>query len=256
MKPIPYGKQHITVEDLERVTAVLQSDFLTQGPCIAEFEEAFAEYIGCKYAVAVANGTAALHLAIMALDVKEGDKVITTPITFAASANCIRYCGGEVVFADINPDTYLLDIHSVRQLLEAKPKGTYKGIIPVDFGGYAVDLEAYRKLADEFGCWILEDACHAPGGFFTDTKGEKQFCGNGNFADLAIFSFHPVKHIATGEGGMITTSNKECYDKSIVLREHGKADHRFNVHTEFGYNWRISEFNSLLGLMTSIFEWP
>ena len=269
MKPIPYGKQHITVEDLERVTAVLQSDFLTQGPCIAEFEEAFAEYIGCKYAVAVANGTAALHLAIMALDIKEGDKVITTPITFAASANCIRYCGGEVVFADINPDTYLLDIHSVRQLLEAKPKGTYKGIRPVDFGGYAVDLEAYRKLADEFGCWILEDACHAPGGFFTDTKGEKQFCGNGNFADLAIFSFHPVKHIACGEGGMISTNNQQFYKELLKLRTHGitRNEDLFTNSLEFaagtpniqgypswymemqtlGYNYRLTDFQAALG---------
>lgn len=220
-KIIPYGRQNITEEDIQAVVEALQSDYLTQGPRIGAFEEAFADYIGGKYAVAVSNGTAALHLCAMALGVKEGDKVITTPITFAASANCIRYCGGEVVFADIEPDTYLLDIKQVRKLLEASPKGTYKGIIPVDFAGRAVDLEAYRKLADEFGLWIIEDSCHSPGGFFYDSKGIKQQCGNGNFADLAIFSFHPVKHIAAGEGGMITTNDEALYKKLIKLRTHG-----------------------------------
>ena len=219
--PIPYGKQNITEEDIQAVVETLKSDYLTQGPKILEFEQAFAKYIGCKYAVAVANGTAALHLNALALGVKPGDKVITTPITFAASANCVRYCGGEVVFADIDSETYLLDIQAVRKLLEASPKGTYKGIIPVDFAGRAVDLEAFRALADEFGCWIIEDACHSPGGYFVDTKGNKQYCGNGNFADLAIFSFHPVKHIAAGEGGMITTNNEELYQKLLTLRTHG-----------------------------------
>lgn len=269
MKPIPYGKQHITEEDLQRVSAVLQSDFLTQGPCIAEFEEAFASYIGCRYAVALANGTAALHLAAMALGVKEGDKVITTPITFAASANCVRYCGGEVVFADIDPKTYLLDIDAVRKLLAASPKGTYKGIIPVDFGGRAVDLEAFRKLADEYGCWILEDACHAPGGYFTDSNGTQQFCGSGNFAELAIFSFHPVKHIACGEGGMITTNNQQLYQELLKLRTHGITRNEslytntpaFACGTEdaktypgwymemqtLGYNYRLTDFQAALG---------
>jgi dTDP-4-amino-4,6-dideoxygalactose transaminase len=221
MKPIPYGKQHITEADIQAVIETLQSDYLTQGPKIKEFEEVFAQYIGAKYAVAVANGTAALHLCTLALDVKPGDKVITTPITFAASANCIRYCGGEVVFADIDPETYLLDINEVRKLLQNAPKGTYKGIIPVDFAGRAVDLEGFRKLADEYGCWVVEDACHAPGGFFIDSNGQQQNCGNGNFADLAIFSFHPVKHIACGEGGMITTNSEELYKKLMMLRTHG-----------------------------------
>jgi UDP-4-amino-4,6-dideoxy-N-acetyl-beta-L-altrosamine transaminase len=221
MKPIPYGKQDITEEDILSVIEVLISDYLTQGPEIAKFEKAFASYLGAKYAVAVANGTAALHLCAMALGVQPGDKVITSPITFAASANCVRYCGGEVVFADINPETYLLDIENVRALLAAAPKGTYKGIIPVDFAGRAVDLEAFKTLADEFGCWMIEDACHAPGGFFTNSEGVSQPCGNGRYADLAIFSFHPVKHIAAGEGGMITTNSKELYEKLLTLRTHG-----------------------------------
>jgi dTDP-4-amino-4,6-dideoxygalactose transaminase len=151
MKRIPYGRQHITDEDITAVVDVLKSDFLTQGPKVKEFEDAFASYIGAKYAVAVSNGTAALHLCALALGVKEGDKVITTPITFVATANCVRYAGGEVGFADIDSETYLLDIKKVRELLIAVPKGTYKGIIPVDFAGRPLNLEEYRKLADELG---------------------------------------------------------------------------------------------------------
>jgi dTDP-4-amino-4,6-dideoxygalactose transaminase len=221
MTIIPYGRQNITEEDIQAVIETLKSDYLTQGPKIAEFEQAFASYIGSKYAVALSNGTAALHLCAMALDVQPEHKVITTPITFAASANCVRYCGGEVVFADIDPKTYLLDINKVRALLEASPMGTYQGIIPVDFAGKAVDLEAFRKLADEYDLWIIEDSCHSPGGYFIDSQGKQQNCGNGKFADLAIFSFHPVKHIASGEGGMITTNDENLYKKLLMLRTHG-----------------------------------
>ena len=135
MKSIPYGKHHVTEKDIHAVVDVLKSDFLTQGPKIKAFEKAFAKYVDARYAVSVSNGTAALHLCALALGLKYGQKVITTPITFAASANCIRYCGGEVVFADIDPKTYLLDINSVRSLLESSPRGTYAGIIPVDFSG-------------------------------------------------------------------------------------------------------------------------
>lgn len=254
---IPYGRQHITQEDIDAVAQTLQSDFLTQGPKIAEFEKAFAEYTGAAYAVAVANGTAALHLCALVLDVQPGQKVITSPITFAASANCIKYCGGEVNFADIDPDTALLDIEKVRTLLQSAPHGTYKGIVPVDFAGKAVNLEAFRKLADEFGLWIIEDACHAPGGFFTDSKGQQQLCGNGNFADLAIFSFHPVKHIACGEGGMITTNNKELYNKLLLYRTHGitkdaalmEENHGgwYYEMQELGYNYRLTDFQAALG---------
>lgn len=267
---IPYGKQNITKEDIEVVIAALQSDYLTQGPRIKEFEEHFANYVGSKYAVAVSNGTAALHLCTLALGVQEGDKVITTPITFAASANCVRYCGGEVVFSDINPDTYLLDIDKVKILLKNAPKGTYKGLIPVDFAGRAVDLEAFRKLADEYNLWIIEDACHAPGGYFDDSKSNIQKCGNGNFADLAIFSFHPVKHIACGEGGMITTNDESLYKKLLALRTHGitKNESEYTNSIEFacgqeseneqypgwymemqtlGFNYRITDFQAALG---------
>ncbi len=266
MKAIPYGRQNITEEDIKVVIETLKSDYLTQGPKIAKFEEDFAKYIGSEYAVALANGTAALHLCAMALGVKDGDKVITTPITFAASANCIRYCGGEVVFSDIDPETYLLDINKVRSLLESAPKGTYKGIIPVDFAGRANDLEAFRTLADEFDLWIIEDACHSPGGSFKDSDNESQNCGNGSYADLAIFSFHPVKHIASGEGGMITTNDKDLYEKLLQLRTHGIVKNN-DLYTNsigfaggkdaypgwymemqnLGYNYRITDFQAALG---------
>ncbi len=205
---IPYGKQEITQDDINEVIKCLTSDYLTQGPKVLEFEKAFAKYIGSKYAVAVSNGTAALHLCALALNVKKGANVITTPITFAATANCIKYCEGNIYFCDINPDTFLIDTNKLIELIRSKPKGFFNGIIPVDFAGLAVNLEEIKKIAQENNLWIIEDACHAPGGFFIDSKGEKQLCGNSNFAELAIFSFHPVKHIATGEGGMITTNNK------------------------------------------------
>jgi hypothetical protein len=245
MKPIPYGRQHITQEDLKAVTDVLQSDFLTQGPAIAEFEKNFASYVGADYAVAVSNGTAALHLAALSVDIQPGDRVITTPNTFAASANCVRYAGGEVVFADINPKNYCLDVANVRELLEAAPKGTYKGIIPVDFAGYAINMEPFRQLADEYGLWIIEDACHAPGGYFHDSNGNKQWCGNGKFADLAVFSFHPVKHIACGEGGMITTNNEELYQTLLTLRTHGivKNDTSFQNSKEVAYGNQLETLN-------------
>ncbi|MFH2143391.1 MAG: UDP-4-amino-4,6-dideoxy-N-acetyl-beta-L-altrosamine transaminase [Bacteroidota bacterium] len=258
MKPIPYGRQNITQEDIDAVVKVLKSDYLTQGPKIAEFEKAFAEYIGCKYSVAVANGTAALHLSALALNIKPGDKVITTPITFAASANCVLYCGGEIDFVDIDSKTYLIDLDKLEKKLKNAPKGTYKGVIPVDFAGYPVNLEKLKRIAEKYNLWILEDACHAPGVFFVDSKGKKQFCGNGNFAELAIFSFHPVKHIACGEGGMITTNNKTLYEKLLLLRTHGitkdpdllRENHGgwYYEMQELGYNYRLTDFQAALGI--------
>jgi UDP-4-amino-4,6-dideoxy-N-acetyl-beta-L-altrosamine transaminase len=255
---IPYGKHDISEEDIQAVVEVMRGDFLTQGPKVREFEEAFAKYIGCRYAVTVSNGTAALHISTLALGVKKGDKVITTPITFAASANSVRYCDGDVIFADIDPNTYLLDINSVKNLLESSPKGTYTGIIPVDFAGRAVQMEEFRKLADEYGLWIIEDACHAPGGYFIDSEHRKQNCGNGNFSDLAIFSFHPVKHIATGEGGMVTTNDEMLYNKLMMLRTHGITrdpllmnEHHGGWYMEMqmlGYNYRLTDFQAALGL--------
>jgi UDP-4-amino-4,6-dideoxy-N-acetyl-beta-L-altrosamine transaminase len=257
MKKIPYGRQNITKEDIDAVVEVLKSDFLTQGPNIKMFEEAFAQYIGSKYAVAVSNGTAALHLNAMALNVKPGDKVITTPITFVASANCIKYCGGDIVFGDIDPETYLLDIESVRSILESDTKRLIKGIIPVNFAGRCVNLEAFRKLADEYGCWIIEDACHSPGGYFVNSKGERVNSGSGQYAELSIFSFHPVKHIASGEGGMITTNDELLYRRLLNLRSHGiQQDPSLRIYDdslwyyemqELGYNYRLTDFQAALG---------
>lgn len=257
-RPVPYGRQHISQEDIDTVVETLQSDFLTQGPKVAEFENAFASYVGARYAVAVSNGTAALHLCAMALEVDKNSRVITTPITFVASANCVRYCGGTVEFADIDPATALIDINKVQAMLESKPKGYYNGIIPVDFAGNPVNLEKLRKLADEHGLWIIEDACHAPGGYFTDSKDTKQRCGNGHYADLAIFSFHPVKHIATGEGGMITTNSEALYKKLLLYRTHGitrdpemlEENHGgwYMEMQELGYNYRIPDMLCALGV--------
>lgn len=221
MKSIPYGKQHITEEDIFSVATVLRSDFLTQGPAIAEFEKNFSRYVGSDFAVAVSSGTAALHLSVLALGFPSGKKVITTPITFAASANCVLYCGGEVAFCDIDPTTYLLDLDKLSDLLSASPLGTYSGIIAVDFAGNPVNLEKLKRIATEYGLWIIEDACHAPGGYFVSALGSQERCGNSKYADTAIFSFHPVKHIAAGEGGMITTNDKKLYDRLIELRSHG-----------------------------------
>ena len=258
MNPIPYGRQTITQEDIDAVVGTLRSEFLTQGPKVAEFETAFAAYVGASYAVAVSNGTAALHLCAMALNVKPGDNVITTPITFAASANCIRYCGGNVHFVDINTETYLMDELKLQELIDSKPAGFFSGIIPVDFAGMANNMERLKNIAKKNGLWIIEDACHAPGGFFIDSSGKKQNCGNGVFADLAIFSFHPVKHIATGEGGMITTNNKALYDKLLLLRTHGITKHPdllrenhggwYYEMQELGYNYRIPDMLCALGI--------
>ena len=267
---IPYGKQFISDDDIEAVKEALKGDYLTQGPRILEFEKKFSNYIGSKYSIAVSNGTAALHLCALALGVKNGDKVITTPLTFAASANCIRYCDGEVVFSDIDPESYLIDLVKVEKLLVEHPKGTFKGIIPVDFAGRAVNLEKLRDLANKHNLWILEDACHAPGAYFIDSKGVKQNSGNGTYSDLSIFSFHPVKHIATGEGGMITTNNENLYNKLLSLRTHGitKDAINFNNNVDFangiigketypgwymemqnlGFNYRFTDFQAALGI--------
>ncbi|MEG1574497.1 MAG: DegT/DnrJ/EryC1/StrS family aminotransferase [Bacteroidales bacterium] len=227
-KPIPYGHQNITEEDIKAVVETLKSDYLTQGPKITEFEKAFAKYVGAEYAVAVCNATAALHIAAMAAGV------------------------------NIDKDTYLMDINKLRTLLQSSPKGTYKGVIPVDFAGYPHKMEEFKALADEYGMWIIEDACHAPGGWFSDSKNEKQLCGNGKNAQMTIFSFHPVKHIATGEGGMVTTNDKDLYNKLCLYRSHGitkdsskleKNDGAWYYEMqELGYNYRITDFQAALGI--------
>jgi len=256
--PIPYGRQSITDDDIKTVVETLRSDFLTQGPKVAEFERAFCDYTGARHAIAVANGTAALHLSALALGVDSTSRVITTPITFAASANCVRYCGGNVTFADIDPDTLLLKLESLEQLLQTAPPGHFRGIIPVDFAGKPLPMDAFRTLADRHGLWIIEDACHALGSHFTDSRGETQRCGNGRFADLTVYSFHPVKHITTGEGGMITTNCRDLYEKLLRLRTHGITKEPALLHQnpggwyyelqDLGFNYRMSDLQAALGI--------
>lgn len=207
---IPYGRQSIDDADIEAVVKVLKSDYLTTGPAVAAFEKKVADYVGAKYAVAVSNGTAALHVACLAAGIGEGDEVITTPITFAASANCVLYCGGMPVFADIDPDTYNISPAE----LERKITSRTKAIIPVHYTGQPCDMDAILEIARKHDLLVIEDGAHALGASY---KGKKI----GSIADMTCFSFHPVKPVTTGEGGMIVTDNEELYRKLVLYRSHG-----------------------------------
>lgn len=254
--PISYGHQLITDEDIRAVIETLKSDYLTQGPRIPEFEQKFAKHLGVKHACMVSNGTAALHLCAMALGIQPGDKVITTPITFVASANGFRYVGAEIVFCDIDNKTFLMDLDKLEDILKASPRNTYKAVVPVDFAGYPINEERLHNLALKYGFRVVVDACHAPGGSWTDSKGEKQMIGNCKYADLSVFSFHPVKHIAAGEGGCITTNDDELYKKVALYRTHGITKDPdlltqndggwYYEMQELGYNYRITEFQAAL----------
>lgn len=244
---IPYGKQTIDEDDIQAVCEVLRSDFLTTGPKIAEFEKTVAEYTGAKYAIAVSSGTAALHAACLAAGIGKGDEVITTPITFAASANCVLYCGGTPVFADINPKTYNIDPEDIRRKITPKTKA----IIPVHFTGQPCDLDAIHTIATEYGLIVIEDAAHALG---AEYKGKKI----GGLSDMTVFSFHPVKHITTGEGGTVTTNDEQLFERLKLFRTHGitrdkslminKEDGWFYEQLELGYNYRITDFQCALGI--------
>ena len=213
---IPYGRQQITEEDIQAVVEVLRSDWLTQGPMIPRFEQAVAEYCGAKYAVAVANGTAALHLAALAAGFRQGDEVITSPITFVASANCIVYAGATPVFADIDPKTYCIDPQQIKNRITPATKG----LIPVHFAGQPCDMAEISTLARARNLTVIEDAAHAIGASYKH-EGETYKVGGCAHSDMTIFSFHPVKHITTGEGGIITTNSRELYEKLNLLRTHG-----------------------------------
>lgn len=258
MRPIPYGRQNITDADIAAVTETLRSDYLTQGPKIAEFERKFADYVGARHGVAVNNATSGLHIAAKALGVGPGTRVIVTPMTFAASANCIRYCGGDVTFCDIDPDTYLMDARKLEKILDENPRGTFAGIVIVDFAGYPHNLEEFRRIADRHGLWIIEDACHAPGAWWTDSQGNRQLTGNCRFAGCTVFSFHPVKHIATGEGGMVTTNSDTLLKSLQLYRTHGitrdpalleKNDGGWYYEMqELGFNYRLTDMQAALGI--------
>jgi len=253
---IPYGKQAINQDDIDAVVAVLNAKNITQGPQIGLFEAAFSTYVGAKYAVAVSSGTAALHLACLAMGTNANSTVISTPISFLASANCVLYCAGNIEFIDVDANV-LLDIDRLETMLAAAKENTYQGIIPVQFAGACVDLQRLRKICDAHGMWIIEDACHSLGGYFLDADGNQQKSGNGQFADISVFSFHPVKHITTGEGGMLTTNNEQLYQKLIALRSHGikqtavkstqQAGWLYEMH-DLGYNYRITDIQCALGI--------
>ena len=255
---VPYGKQSITQDDINAVIEVLKSDFLTQGPAVSKFEEEFAKVVGAKFAVASSNATTALHTGFKVLNKDLNKKVIVTPNTFAASSNCVLYEKGQVEFVDIDPKTFNIDLNQVEKLVSKNPN-SYQGIIPVDFGGLPVDTEKLRDIANKYNLWIMEDACHAIGGGFYNSKKEFIKCGSGIYSDLTVFSFHPVKHIATGEGGMVTTNDEKMFRHLLKLRSHGiERDEKllkepshggwYHEMQELGFNYRMSDINAALGL--------
>lgn len=242
---IPYGRQCIDEEDIQAVVEVLRSPFLTTGPKIAEFEKTVADYVGAKYAVAFSNGTAALHGACYAAGIDEGDEVITSPITFAASANCVRYMNGTVVFADIDEKTYNIDVNEIEKKISPKTKA----IIPVDFTGQPADMDPIMELAKKHHLIVIEDGAHSLGAMY---KGRKV----GTLADMTMFSFHPVKPVTTAEGGVIVTDNEEYYKKMLKFRNHGieqteyakeQGDWYYEM-TDLGYNYRMTDLQAALGI--------
>ncbi|MCK0470519.1 UDP-4-amino-4,6-dideoxy-N-acetyl-beta-L-altrosamine transaminase [Halalkalibacter sp. APA_J-10(15)] len=244
---LPYGRQWIDDDDAQAVLQVLKSDYLTTGPTIAQFEQEIATYVGAKYAVAFSSGTAALHGACFAAGIEEGDEVITSPMTFVATANCILYQKGKPIFSDIDSQTYNIATKNIQSLITKKTKA----IIPVDFTGQPAELEDIQKLAKQHNLTVIEDAAHALGATY---KGKKV----GSISDMTMFSFHPVKHITSGEGGVITTNNKEYYEKLVQFRSHGitREKNKLNQYEGpwyyemhfLGFNYRMTDLQAALGL--------
>lgn len=244
---LAYGKQKIDEDDINSVVKVLKGDYLTTGPIVSEFENSVAKYVGTKYAVAVSNGTAALHMACYAAGISEGDEVLVPAITFAASSNCVLYCGGKPVFIDVDPKSYNIDINKIKEKITNKTKA----IIPVDFAGQSVDMDLILKIAEEYNLIVIEDAAHALG---SEYKNEKV----GSKAHMTEFSFHPVKPITTGEGGVVVTNSKELYEKMILFRSHGITRNSelmtenqgpwYYEQIDLGYNYRLTDIQSALGL--------
>lgn len=244
---LPYARQWIDDDDIEAVVKVMKSNFLTTGPKIAEFEQKIANFVGSKYAVAFSSGTAALHGACFAAGISKGDEVITTPMTFVASANCILYQGASPVFADIEMKTYNINPNKIEELITDKTKA----IIPVDFTGQPTDIDEILKLADKYQLTVIEDGAHAIGAIYKDKK-------IGSISDMTMFSFHPVKHITTGEGGIITTNYRQYYEKLIQFRSHGVIRNSSLLHEyhgpwyyemqSLGFNYRMSDLQAALGI--------
>jgi UDP-4-amino-4,6-dideoxy-N-acetyl-beta-L-altrosamine transaminase len=236
---IPYGRQAIGADDIKAVVKVLRSDWLTQGPAVRQFEESLAKYCGAKYAVAVSNGTAALHLAYLAAGLSAGDEVITTPDTFVATINMLLVVGAKPVFCDIRLDNYNLDETKIEELITPRTKA----IVPVHFGGHPCDMDKILRIAKKHNLLVIEDACHALGAEYKNKK-------IGGIGNMSVFSFHPIKSITTGEGGAILTNNPDFYKKLAHLRTHGviKDEKGFNVMTALGYNYRITDIQTALGI--------
>lgn len=252
---IYYGKQNVNGADIKAVVDVLQSDFLTQGPVLEQFEQKVAQYCGAKYAVAVTNATSALHIACRAAGLGKEDVLWTSPITFTASANCGRYCGADVDFVDIDAATYNMSVDELeKKLKKAKSNGRLpKLVVPVHLAGQSCDMKRIHELSVEYGFTVLEDASHAIGADYLDTK-----VGSCVYSDMAVFSFHPVKIITTGEGGMILTNNEALYKKLCLYRSHGitrdaelmtcEADGPWYYQQLYlGYNYRMTELQAALG---------
>jgi UDP-4-amino-4,6-dideoxy-N-acetyl-beta-L-altrosamine transaminase len=253
---IPYGRQNISQDDIDAVVEVLRSDFITQGPVVPEFEKVVASYCGAKYAVAVNSATSALHIACLALGVGPGDLVWTSPVTFVASANCARYCGADVDFVDIDPRTYNMSIACLAEKLEhAQRNGRLpKVVIPVHLAGQSCEMEVIHTLSIKYGFRIIEDASHAIGGSY---KGEK--VGNGRYSDITVFSFHPVKIITTGEGGMAVTNDPALVKHMARLRSHGITRYPSEMtrppdgswyyqQIDLGFNYRMTDIQAALGV--------
>jgi UDP-4-amino-4,6-dideoxy-N-acetyl-beta-L-altrosamine transaminase len=253
---IPYGRQEITQADIDAVVAVLQSDFLTQGPMVPRFEQNVAKHVGAEHALAVNSATSALHIACLALGLGPGDSLWTSPITFVASANCGLYCGAEVDFVDIDPRTYNLCPEALeRKLKQAQREGRLpKVVVPVHLCGQPCDMQAIHALSQRYGFRIIEDASHAIGGKY---RGE--FIGNCRYSDITVFSFHPVKIITTAEGGMALTNNSQLAERMALLRSHGitrdpaKMSHEadgawYYQQIDLGFNYRMTELQAALGV--------
>lgn len=248
---IYYGKQSVNEQDIKAVEEVLRSDFLTQGPAIERFERRVADYCGAKYAVAVTNATSALHIACRAAGLSYGDILWTSPITFVASANCGRYCGAKVDFVDIDDATYNMSVDELEKKLATG--GRPKVVVPVHLAGQSCDMERIYVLAQKYGFTVIEDASHALGATYKDTR-----VGSCAYSDMAVFSFHPVKIITTGEGGMVLTNNHELYEKLVLYRSHGitrdvskmtkESDGPwYYQQIELGYNYRMTDIQAALG---------
>ena len=247
MEKLYYGKQTIEDDDIKAVVDTLKSPLITCGPRVDELEEKLCEYTGARYAVAVSNGTAALHCACIAAGIEPGDEVITTPMTFAASANCVLYCGARPIFADINPETYNIDPDSIRKCITSRTKA----IIAVDFTGQVVEADEIRKICDEYGLLFIEDAAHSIGTSYNGTK-------VGNIADITTFSFHPVKTITGGEGGAVLTNDENLYNKISLAHTHGITHDEammkdlphegmwYYEQISLGYNYRMTDFQAAL----------